>query len=183
MKKLSPLLLVSVILFGVGCEPADPSDVELAQMTPEQTRLAIDQFMQEHPQEQATPEKKEEMTQDMRDMIQAGKVERVATLETRTHDTKGEARIVEKEDKRYLALSEDFEVDAGPYLVVLLSTHPDSRDSKEVHAGEVVELGKLMKTNGGQLYEIPKGTNLSQFRTVVIYCKPFKVVFGAGRFQ
>ncbi|MAF59790.1 hypothetical protein CL631_03025 [bacterium] len=38
-------------------------------------------------------------------------------------------------------------------------------------------LGKLKRNKGSQNYEIPEGTDLSKYASVVVYCYPFNVVF------
>ena len=53
---------------------------------------------------------------------------------------------------------------------------PSSRDD----LGEYLDLGSLKGNVGNQNYEIPSGTDLSQFKSVVIYCVPFHVVFATA---
>ena len=50
----------------------------------------------------------------------------------------------------------------------------------EVNDAERVELGSLKGNEGDQNYDIPKDTDLSKFRTVVIYCQRFNATFGAA---
>jgi hypothetical protein len=62
----------------------------------------------------------------------------------------------------------------GPDLVVVLSTDPEgSRGS--VSSG--LTLGELKANNGNQNYAIPDGTDVSAYRSVIIYCKSFPTVF------
>ncbi|HEX6030393.1 MAG TPA: DM13 domain-containing protein [Tepidiformaceae bacterium] len=68
----------------------------------------------------------------------------------------------------------NFSVTNGPDLVVVLSTDPEgSRGS--VSSG--LTLGALKANNGSQNYAIPEGTDVSVFRSVIIYCKSFPTVF------
>jgi hypothetical protein len=43
-----------------------------------------------------------------------------------------------------------------------------------------VELGKLKANQGNQNYEIPGKTDLKKFTSVSIWCKRFRVSFGAA---
>ena len=40
------------------------------------------------------------------------------------------------------------------------------------------EVGKLQATTGGSNYELAATTDITQFKSVVIYCKSFSVIFG-----
>ena len=42
----------------------------------------------------------------------------------------------------------------------------------------LVNLGKLKANNGNQNYNIPDGTDLSKYDSVLIWCKQFSVLFG-----
>ena len=84
-----------------------------------------------------------------------------------------------------LKFSADFKVSTGPDLVVLLSGASDlNKDfqafSTDVAAASQLSLGELKNTAGEQTYQIPTGTDLSQYKTVVIWCKSFNVDFGAA---
>ena len=80
----------------------------------------------------------------------------------------------------YLLRLEEFKVTNGPDLRVLLSAHPDPMSRSEVKDDGYVELGKLKGNIGNQNYEIPSGVDISGYRSVVIYCKPFHVIFSVA---
>lgn len=46
--------------------------------------------------------------------------------------------------------------------------------------GQFLDLGELKGNVGSQNYEIPAGTDLSIYNSVVIYCQPFHVVFATA---
>ncbi len=77
---------------------------------------------------------------------------------------------------------EDFNVINGPDLRVLLTTHPDPMSRGDVHADDVeyIELGKLKGNIGNQNYPIPDDIDVFEHHSVVIYCKPFQVVFAVA---
>jgi hypothetical protein len=43
-----------------------------------------------------------------------------------------------------------------------------------------LDLGSLKGNLGNQNYDIPAGTDINQFKSVVIYCLPFHVVFSTA---
>ncbi len=75
---------------------------------------------------------------------------------------------------------EEFRVTNGPDLRVLLANVPDPADRDELSAGGYIELEKLKGNVGSQNYEIPESVELSAVQSVVIYCRPFHVVFSVA---
>ena len=73
---------------------------------------------------------------------------------------------------------EDFRVTNGPDLHVLLvpNADPQGRDDVEGYLG----LGKLKGNMGNQNYFLPDGEDGSGYGSVVIYCRPFQVVFSVA---
>jgi hypothetical protein len=43
-----------------------------------------------------------------------------------------------------------------------------------------LDLGSLKGNIGNQNYEIPAGTDISEYQSVVIYCLPFHVIFSTA---
>ena len=71
---------------------------------------------------------------------------------------------------------EEFSVTNGPDLHVYLSTSASPTDD----IGEYIDLGELKGNIGDQNYDIPAGTDLSQYQSIIIYCEPFHVVFSTA---
>lgn len=89
------------------------------------------------------------------------------------HKAEGIAKVINlKEGSTFLRL-ENLKTTNGPDLYVYLSTGTD--------ASEIVDLGKLKGNIGNQNYEIPAGTDLSKFNTVLIWCKAFSTLFGSAQ--
>ncbi|MEU0743323.1 DM13 domain-containing protein [Streptomyces sp. NPDC006134] len=98
---------------------------------------------------------------------------------THEHGTRGTARTVRLADGGQVLRLEDLRTSEGPDVRVYLST----RDAGAVKAGlgdGAVELGKLKGNMGNQNYTVPAGTDLSGFRSAVIWCERFSVSFGAA---
>lgn len=98
------------------------------------------------------------------------------------HKGSGDAAIWNLGTDGFVLRFEDFNVINGPDLRVLLTTHPDPMGRGDVHADDVtyVELGKLKGNIGNQNYPIPDSVNVDDQHSVVIYCKPFQVVFAVA---
>jgi hypothetical protein len=95
--------------------------------------------------------------------------------------TIGTARIVVGDDgTRYLELSPNFSTsNQGPDLHVLLdpsSTPPRTYSPQQT--GRYITLGGLRSYTGAQRYPIPNSVNLSNFQSVVIWCRMANATFG-----
>lgn len=98
------------------------------------------------------------------------------------HMGSGTATIYQLEDGRFLLRFENFEATNGPDLHVILSKHPNPTNHDELGA-DYLDLGSLKGNIGNQNYEIPAGIDVSLYQSVVIYCKPFQVVFATATLQ
>ena len=97
------------------------------------------------------------------------------------HRGEGAATILRLANgQRLLRLEDDFRVTNGPDLYVYLSGAAAPRTSSELHASGAVEVARLKGNVGGQNYELPADLDLTQFRSVVIYCRRFTTVFSTA---
>ncbi|NIM92125.1 MAG: hypothetical protein GTO18_00200 [Anaerolineales bacterium] len=94
------------------------------------------------------------------------------------HLGSGTAMIFELSNSDRLLRLEDFMVTNGPDLHVLLAT--GSKPTGREDLGEYVDLGELKGNVGNQNYEIPDNLDHNAYRSVVIYCVPFHVVFATA---
>ncbi|MFE0190080.1 DM13 domain-containing protein [Streptomyces sp. NPDC058989] len=95
------------------------------------------------------------------------------------HDTSGTARTVRLADGGKLLRLENLMTSEGPDVRVYLS--PRDADAVKNGLGDgAVQLGKLKGNLGDQNYAVPAGTDLSGFRSAVIWCERFSVSFGAA---
>ncbi len=97
----------------------------------------------------------------------------------RAHPTEGTALVLTDGSEQRFLRFEDFETDNGPDLNVYLSTaSPDAPDGD--FDDDFIDLGNLSGNIGNQNYEVPADVDLSQYRTVVIWCVRFGVAFGTA---
>jgi hypothetical protein len=92
----------------------------------------------------------------------------------------GRAAIYRLPDGSHILRLEDFRVTNGPDLRVLLAAHPDPQTSDALHSQATVELEPLKGNQGNQNYVIPAGVDIAGQWSVVIYCKPFSVIFSVA---
>lgn len=95
------------------------------------------------------------------------------------HKGSGSATLYTLADGSNVVRLEDFEVTNGPDLHVLLSTS----DDPAADLGDYLDLGSLKGNVGNQNYDIPAGVDVSRYRSVIIYCDPFHVLFASASFS
>ena len=95
----------------------------------------------------------------------------------RAHKGQGTARIVELPGGGAQVQLSAFEVTNGPDLEVWLSAHPDPATSGDVSDNDWLSLGQLKGNVGDQAYSVPAGTDLTAYKSVVIWCEQFGVLF------
>jgi hypothetical protein len=101
----------------------------------------------------------------------------------RAHSGSGTATIVRLPDGTHEIQFTDFQVTNGPDLEAWLSAHPDPASSADVADNPWLALGQLRGNVGDQAYAIPPGTDLSAWRSVVIWCERFGVLFSPAALQ
>ena len=151
-----------------------PSAEELAQM-PEAKRKEMEAEVMETAA--AMPDKAMDEAMPASDqpvVLQRGQFVDIDNL----HKGSGTATVLQLSDGSRILRFEDFAVTNGPDLHVLLASAgaPTSRDD----LGEYVDLGALKGNKGNQNYEIPASVSLEAYQSIVIYCKPFHVVFSTA---
>jgi hypothetical protein len=102
------------------------------------------------------------------------------SLGSLAHETTGTVRLVESADgTRYLRF-EDLDSLNGPDLRVYLSSAPADADPGAFDDTLVLDLGELTANRGSFNYEVPADADLSEVRSVSIWCRRFAVGFGVA---
>jgi hypothetical protein len=91
------------------------------------------------------------------------------------HNAEGQAKVIQLSDGSNFLRLEDFRSTNGPDLYVYLST--------DKSASDFVNLGRLKGNVGDQNYEIPDETDLSKYKTALIWCQAFSVLFGSAELK
>lgn len=96
------------------------------------------------------------------------------TLEGINHTASGVASIYTLNDSSTVVL-DPYMSESGPDLKIYLS--------KDLDAGEYIRLGNLKSTMGKQTYSIPKGTDLTAYHYVHVWCEKYTVVFARAELK
>ncbi len=90
------------------------------------------------------------------------------------HFGSGRALLVETAPGMYTLRFEGFSVRNGPDLFVYLSPAADG------YAAGALELGALKASDGSFNYEVPAGTDIDRFKSAVVWCRAFSVLFATA---
>lgn len=93
----------------------------------------------------------------------------------RAHATSGTARLVTDSNNRCFLLFENFTTDNGPDLRVWLSPNTGASPYRE--------LAPLIAVSGNFSYALPADLDPVVYNHVLIWCKPFSVLFGYAVLQ
>lgn len=93
------------------------------------------------------------------------------------HKGSGKATLYALPGGDHLVRFDDFRTTNGPALVVYLAKHPSPTQASDVTDGGYVRLGELKGNVGNQNYPVPTGTDISEYKSVVIWCELFGVLF------
>ena len=89
------------------------------------------------------------------------------------HNVEGAAKVISVESGAQILRLENFKATNGPDLYVYLS--------KDKSASDFINVGRLKGNVGNQNYEIPIGSDLSKYNTVLIWCRAFSFLFGSAQ--
>jgi hypothetical protein len=107
---------------------------------------------------------------------------RSGDLRSLEHATTGTAIVLRGAAGRLTLRLEHLSTSNGPDLRVYLSHVPASSDLRAYRTG-FIDLGALKGNRGSQNYAIPAGTDLSAFKSAVIWCRRFAVGFAVAPLQ
>jgi hypothetical protein len=96
------------------------------------------------------------------------------------HQASGQAMLYQLPDGSTMLRLDKFQSTNGLDLHVILTSHPAPSNSTELME-KFLDLGLLQATMGNQNYPLPADSDATQFKTVVIYCQPLKVIFSTAK--
>ena len=154
----------------------------------EKMQAAKQMSIQERDQIMATASKVNNSIDESMDQVQQQTQNNAATTTTNVlrtgsfvgvgdgiHNAEGTAKVIPLQDGSNILRLEDLRVTNGPDLYVYLAT--------DKSASDFVNVGKLKANNGNQNYDIPTETDLTKYDTVLIWCRPFSVLFGSAELE
>jgi len=182
MRKLWLWIIIAIIIISIGYFLISPifKVVELQEESP----LALVQgpvFKDNmDTMDAATKAEFENQVEAMTDTIMvmddsmpsAPKLISQGNFQPRAHAVEGKALLISKNGDKILRF-EDFETINGPELHIYLSS--------ELGNDDFIDLGKIKATKGNVNYDIPPETDLSKYNNILVWCKPFGVLFSYAK--
>ena len=89
------------------------------------------------------------------------------------HNAEGKAKILTLSNGSQILRLENFKSTNGPDVHLYLSNNKQAND--------FIDLGRLKANNGNQNYKIPMDIDFNHYGYVLIWCKPFSVLFGSAQ--
>jgi glycine/D-amino acid oxidase-like deaminating enzyme/nitrite reductase/ring-hydroxylating ferredoxin subunit/DMSO/TMAO reductase YedYZ heme-binding membrane subunit len=111
----------------------------------------------------------------------SGSIVKSGDFQNLNYMTAGGASIVESGGSYFVMFDDSFDTPNGPDLVVYLTKNGGPSSREDIMRG--IELGELKSIKGKQVYEIPKGTQLSEYNSVTIQCRAFNVPWSYAPFR
>jgi electron transfer DM13 len=96
------------------------------------------------------------------------------------HKGRGKAEILQTASGAFVLRLSEFEVTNGPDLEVYLSAAKNPGKASDVLDAQFVSLGRLKGNIGDQNYILPGDIDITNFGSVVIWCKQFSVLFASA---
>lgn len=171
MKRLIIILSVFALL-GAGCS----TNPDTAHMTPDQLERAMELEVRTNPPVYL-PEIEMAMEADQALTVLRGEKVLSGTFREKARPGQGKVTITRKDGASFLVFDDAFKTENGPQLHVFLAGHPDPGSDADLQSMGDLDVGPLKSLSGAQVYEIPEAKAGEDWRSVVVYCVPFKVVF------
>ena len=95
------------------------------------------------------------------------------------HTASGQVFLVRSPEGDVVLRFQDFEVRNGPDLFIYLTPDADG----DVHVDGAINLSEIRATSGSVNYEVPADVDVESFRSAVVYCKAFSVIFATAQFE
>ncbi len=94
------------------------------------------------------------------------------------YSIKGDWTVLNDNGLETIKFSQSFKTKGGPDLKVYLSKLPIAELGKDNAAQNALSIGVLKSNRGEQLYTLPDDVSLSDYKSVIIYCASFSVLWG-----
>lgn len=95
---------------------------------------------------------------------------------------RGGWKIIDDDGQKIIRFLDDFEARKGPDLKIFISPQSIDEVSGRTATEGALFLGLLKATKGTQDYILPNNTNLADYRSVLVHCEKYSVLWGGGEF-
>lgn len=132
-----------------------------------------------------TPEKMDKAAQDIKEKI-VSEVSKVVidqsprSFVNKDYTIKGNWSLKVEGDKTFVVLHDNFKTKNGPDLKVFLSKQTIATVNGKNALNNAILLKTLKSNKGGQRYLIPAALDISEYKSVLIHCEKYSVLWGGG---
>lgn len=170
------LVIVAVVVLGVGYYAISPlfRNVTVDDSLPTNlVQSGVENLTQEElvemkkQNEEVSKEKITEM-EDVSPDIPTAEPVSYAVMGTTGHPASGTVKVLETISGTVIRY-EDFSTINGPNLHIYLA--------KDLRAKDYIDLGSIKGTKGNINYDVPEDIDISEYKYVMYWCVPFKVLF------
>jgi len=98
---------------------------------------------------------------------------------SKQYQVNGAWEVVKRDGQTFVRFSDDFQTKSGPDLKLFL-TKNDISSVTGSNASSGVLISKLKNVNGYQEYVVPGNINIDDFKSMVILCEKFSVLWGGA---
>ena len=99
-------------------------------------------------------------------------------FKNKAYKINGAWALLEIEGHQVISFHDNFKTKNGPDLKLVLSKKSIKRLSKNPDFKEPISLGLIKSSSGDQHYIIPKSVNLEDYKSVLIHCESYNVLWG-----
>lgn len=96
------------------------------------------------------------------------------------YSIKGGWEIVTENNQTIVRLNSAFSTKSGPDLKLFLSKQSIGQVTGKTATKDAVLLSALTSNSGAQEYVVPAGVNIGDFKSLLIHCEAFSVLWGGG---
>jgi len=101
-----------------------------------------------------------------------------STFVKKRYNIKGTWNVSEQNGQKVIQFNDDFKTKGGPDLKLYLSSKTLSELESDDVESTSLKLSVLKSNRGAQSYIIPEDVTLSDYKSVVIHCEAFSVLWG-----
>ncbi len=99
------------------------------------------------------------------------------------HKVSGRVDVVRRADGGYELDFADFVSDAGPDVVVIVSTAERPTADRDIRGSDYLSVGARKALTGTQRYLLPASYDPDKYHSVGIWCASYAVLFGAAALE
>lgn len=99
----------------------------------------------------------------------------------KSYEVEGQWKIVKKGDAHYLTFDDDFDTKKAPDLKIFLSKLEASKVNDDNALLGSVRIAELKSYEGKQSFLIPKSINLTSYKTLLIHCEQYGVLWSVAK--